>query len=585
MKASIKTASKLIKSYNWNSIFFRYWKKIMLIIMVPFFIINIIVFIYYNSISTNEVIRSVNYDFLQLSNSVDRLFEKSQESSTLLGANSKVNMYLTHPDMTKVNAQITSAVRDSNELMRTFKIADENIEHIRLYSFVNNYVISTSEGNFIDKYIDTEWYQHYLKNPNTDFILRTSYTNPDTLIFGYTIKSINAPLGLLIFELNTQHIRNVLRNDDYRYYSIQLLDSKGQSLLQTNDDEFEPDNLIKNIISETHSDNDVYLTKHNDTLYISSIVGTNNTLILTAKLNQFSNNRTRIIIIFLICLLIAIVSPLVLSFYISMQFYHSIEEIIIDIHKIENPQNRSEDNHNELAFISKSIINMRDENQTLEKELTLKISELKKLQSAALQMQFSPHFLFNTLNTISVVIMSITNGNNPASKTIRLLSDLLTIALNTNEYIVTIEQEILYCKKYVEIEKIKNKNSFETVWNIDEDVMNYKTAKLILQPIIENAFYHGIKYLRNDTLGQLEISAYSKDKDIIFTISDNGPGIDKEKLTQLQKNLNNNDMPGHKHIGLCNVNSRIKLIFGEQYGLSIVSKNNNTVVTIKIPKI
>jgi len=180
--------------------------------------------------------------------------------------------------------------------------------------------------------------------------------------------------------------------------------------------------------------------------------------------------------------------------------------------------------------------------------------------------------------------MSITSGNNPAGKAICLLSELLTIALNTNEYIVTIEQEILYSKKYVEIERFKNKDNFDRIWDIEENILNFKTPKLILQPIIENAFKHGIKYLRNASQGILKISAYEKDEDIIFTISDNGPGIEKEKLILLQNTLRNNDMPDPQHIVICNVNSRIKLIFSEHYGLSITSLKNNTIVSIKISK-
>jgi two-component system sensor histidine kinase YesM len=581
MKSSFKTAAELIKTYNWNSIFYRYWKKIMLVIMVPFLIINATVFFYYNNLTVNDTVRATTYDFLQLSNSLDKFFDKVQESNTLLSANSKMHKFITYPDITKINTQTSNTINDVLEIMSTLKLSIEYISAIQVYSFTNNYVLSTSGGNFINEYVDTPWYQYHQKNPNTDFIIGNDDTNNGTITLCYTIKSASTPLGLLIFELNTQYIKDILRNDEYSYYNIQILDNSGKSLFQTNTENF---NFPEIKEMKLEAGRELRLSKNKDTLYISSNVGTVNTLALTAKLNTLKNNSNKILIVFVICLLIAILSPLALSFYISLQFYNSIQDIIINFYKFETPQNSSDVNNNELEFISKNIINMRDKNIILEKELTKKISELKKLQSAALQMQFSPHFLFNTLNAISVVIMSITTGNNPASKAICLLSELLTIALNTNEYIVTIEQEILYAKKYVEIEKFKNKDNFDTIWNIDENILNFKTPKLILQPIIENAFKHGIKYLRNASQGILKISAYEKDEDIIFTVCDNGPGIEKERLVHLQNSLNNNDMPDPKHIGLCNVNSRIKLIFSENYGISINSEKNNTVVTIKIPK-
>jgi two-component system sensor histidine kinase YesM len=268
-----------------------------------------------------------------------------------------------------------------------------------------------------------------------------------------------------------------------------------------------------------------------------------------------------------------------------MSSYRALDDIIISLNEIDSTQDISKESMNEIMYISKNILQMHKKNDSLEQQLITSFSKLKKLQTETLQMQFAPHFLFNTLNTLNMFVMSLNGIKNPASKVIVLISDLLTISLNTSKYIVSIRQEIEYCKKYIEIEKIMNENSFDVVWNIDESIMSYKTVKLTLQPIIENAFKHGIKYLRNESRGYLEISAYEEPEQIVFEISSNGPVIEPSVIEQLHKSLDTGIMPENKHIGLRNVNKRIKLIFGNSYGCCISSTNYLTIVKVNIPKL
>ena len=127
MKSSFKTASELIKTYNWNSIFYRYWKKIMLVILVPFLMINTTIFLYYNALTINDTTRTATYDFIQLSNSLDTFFDKAQESATLLNTNSKIQKFLTYPDITKLNTQMSNSIDDVLEIMNTLKLSIEYI--------------------------------------------------------------------------------------------------------------------------------------------------------------------------------------------------------------------------------------------------------------------------------------------------------------------------------------------------------------------------------------------------------------------------------------------------------------------------
>ena len=222
-------------------------------------------------------------------------------------------------------------------------------------------------------------------------------------------------------------------------------------------------------------------------------------------------------------------------------------------------------------------------NTDIENELVQKISLIKRTQANALQLQLNPHFLFNTLNSISLEVISLTGGNNSASRMISLLSDLLVSALDTNEYFVSFSDEILYTEKYLRIETIKYKNCFDVVWDISPDVSDISVVKFVLQPIIENSIRHGILKLNKLRRGILKLAAYIENDNLIIKIHDNGVGMTEDRLKEVRNNLSSNDLPNPQHIGLCNVNQRIKLHYGDNYGCSIDSDANGTIVTIVIP--
>ena len=180
--------------------------------------------------------------------------------------------------------------------------------------------------------------------------------------------------------------------------------------------------------------------------------------------------------------------------------------------------------------------------------------------------------------------MNLTDKHNPASRMIYLLCELLRESLNSKTYITSIREEIDFAKTYVEIENLKHNNSFDIEWKYNENVLDYKTVKLILQPILENAFKHGLKKLHYQQRGEIEISIYEQNDDIVFSIKDNGVGIAPDKLQTLKTNLNKNELQSNKHIGLYNVNQRINLLFDKNHGVDIESDKNGTTVYITIPK-
>ena len=164
------------------------------------------------------------------------------------------------------------------------------------------------------------------------------------------------------------------------------------------------------------------------------------------------------------------------------------------------------------------------------------------------------------------------------------LSDILRVTLRNDNKFMPINSEIDYIKKYMYIQNIRFGALFETSYDIDENSENLMTPKLILQPIVENSIVHGI--IPSEKKCFIKISNVVKNDRVVFTIEDNGIGMSEERLKEIREILNNMTVIPNKNIGIANVNMRIKLLFGNEYGCSIISSDSNgTKIEISIPVI
>ncbi len=317
----------------------------------------------------------------------------------------------------------------------------------------------------------------------------------------------------------------------------------------------------------------------------NSIASENHKFKIVSALSMSSHkkNYTRIAFIMAVYFLLTILMVIIFSLFGAFSFYRSIVDILIKTSAINSDAGINTANeNNELMYLSDTLFNTVKNHQQIENELVEKISKLKKVQSIALQTQINPHFLFNSLNLVNGFILEECHGDSKAATMLSNISDILYIALNTKEYIVSVETELEYAKKYLAVELIKYPDKFKVEYNIDPETLDCKTVKFVLQPIIENAIEHGMKYLSGKD-GLIRISTAIMNNMLILSVCDNGPKIPDEKLAELERNLASDEIPETKHIGLSNVNQRIKLIFGEEYGVSIYSDEDKTTVDIIMP--
>ena len=221
--------------------------------------------------------------------------------------------------------------------------------------------------------------------------------------------------------------------------------------------------------------------------------------------------------------------------------------------------------------------------EQLMEEIMRQQNERRKSELDALQSQINPHFLYNTLESITWMVEA--QKNREAVIMISELAKLLRVSLSRGKTIIPIKDELQHSRSYMNIQLVRYKERFKIDFQIDEELYNYCIVKLVIQPILENAIYYGVGHMDEDDDGRIVVSGEKKDNDIYISIEDNGMGMRKEVLENIL--TDNNKVPKHgSGVGVINVHSRIKLMFGEGYGLTVYSEpDEGTKVIIHIPAI
>jgi two-component system sensor histidine kinase YesM len=215
-------------------------------------------------------------------------------------------------------------------------------------------------------------------------------------------------------------------------------------------------------------------------------------------------------------------------------------------------------------------------NELIHEVYLSKIKE-KDAELKALQAQINPHFLYNTLDTVNW--LAVKHNAPEISKIVNSLASILRYSINKGNDVTTVDKELKHVESYITIQKIRFKDKFEVSFNIDKTILHYKTIKLILQPLVENAIIHGIETYEGK--GKILINGYLGDGKIVFEVINNGNPIDLDVVNKLL------DSPSEDKdsYGIQNVNERIKLYYGEEYGLYYQVIDNNTVARIVIPAV
>ncbi len=236
----------------------------------------------------------------------------------------------------------------------------------------------------------------------------------------------------------------------------------------------------------------------------------------------------------------------------------------------------------EIRHLGESIQNSYQRNAALMQKVVVEQNERRKSELDALQSQINPHFLYNALDSITWMIEG--ERNDDAAFTVTQLAKLFRISLSKGHTVISVKDEIQHAKSYMNIQKIRYKDAFTVVFDIEPEVFNYCAVKLTLQPLLENAINYGI-IRGEDEDGEIRVMGRMEEGNVVLAVQDNGIGIPEEEVEFLLTDSNRVRKQG-SGVGLVNVNNRIQILFGKQYGLKIESEpDEGTTVSICIPAV
>ncbi|MBC7959691.1 MAG: sensor histidine kinase, partial [Vallitaleaceae bacterium] len=400
-------------------------------------------------------------------------------------------------------------------------------------------------------------------------------------------------IGYLLIQINNKIFENLLENTNVSDFMDIVIINPNKTILYHKNSDFISTQFRSSYISQLlqEKSGSMFEKINNDINLIvfhqSSI--TQWTIISSVPLKTIYKEIAKLRFIFIVLIIISIF----VSAILSIVFSNSITKPIFKLKKYMK-------NAEEGNFTKSITIQSKDEigelsqsfNQMLYKIDTLiqkvyKTEILKKeAELNALQAQINPHFLYNTLQIMD--LMAEDEGVEIISNLCQNLSKIFRYSISQGKEVIEIEKELEHAQNYINIQKVRFVDKFDVVYQVDQGLVKCKILKLMIQPLIENAILHGVENKQEKCLISVDISR--QDEAIFISVKDNGRGMSSEELLALRDSLKDEILHAEisdnnrRSIGIKNVNSRIKLYFGEQYGLFIESEFGvGTCVIIKIP--
>ena len=574
-----------IRHFKFNSIFLRTFLFITVLTVIPFIVLSIM--FYSNTLKNirEEITLENSYMFDNSVNIIDRTLMEVDTLSSSLASNESTQLYT-------INNVSTDSFKTISRLAKTLPIIYRYIDSIYIYSEPTDTVIMDNNCIPLSDLSDTDWISayHAVTSPKGTIIPRSkNNVYPQLITIIKPIYVADEKKGAIIMNINTQSIYNSMLYQQYKDGRLFFLVNADNKIIISSELSYfntYPDNIGLNTLTiESNPKNSVYEINDKNYVVLSGDSAISDYKYISAyplELYEHKLSTMKLQIIGILLLLMIII--FILAYVASVRSYSPLNEIISFLDNSQPPADSiEEEDKNELMYIINSIQTHINDKTKMAEILEERMKLLRKSQYDMLQTQINPHFLYNTLETINWMAYNMSNSENPVSKSLINLASFFRNTL-TSGYFVSIENEIKYTKEYVNILALRYGDLFDIEWDIDESILSYTIIKICLQPIIENAVYHGIKQ-KNDK-GLIKIKGLCDDNNIILIVSDDGIGIEKDALDELNKTLSETSFTNEKsHIGLSNVNQRIKIIFGDSYGIHVESTVGvGTDVYVTIPK-
>lgn len=402
-------------------------------------------------------------------------------------------------------------------------------------------------------------------------------------------------IGCIIIDMNCNMLGNLLQNTNKKNSQNVMIVDNNKRLVYHQEARYIGTQFRSDYISRALSQKNGYLEDQSGSKFISFATSevTNWSVIYEQHSENILSNISRLKIIILATTVLCIAVAAYYAFSVS----RSISEPIIRLQKNmiqvgtgDFDIDVDEDSHDEIGHLAHTFDKMVKKTKQLIQNVYQSEIYQKEAELNALQAQINPHFLYNTLQTIDM--MAEAEGADAISDACQALSKIFRYSINRGQEFVTLDDELAHIRNYMIIQKLRFGKKVDIEYEIEAQCHKLLIVKLLVQPLVENAIVHGIE----NSIGMctVVVRAFIRDEVLCIEVQDDGDGISKEKLHQLNESLEHysekemvHDVSvdeGHRSIGLDNTNARIKLYFGEAYGITLKSQEGEgTLVELRLP--
>ena len=349
------------------------------------------------------------------------------------------------------------------------------------------------------------------------------------------------------------------------------------------------DRIEENLQKESHYEDNMEIWE-NDVQIVTSLVGDTMSQYIYYEVRGIQQSRAAYQTFFMNLVRFSLLGMGLLLLLVIILSYYIPRSITMPITRISRVTNQvakgnlsvraAAESGAEARMLSDSLNAMIDKINELLDQVTTEQIRLRKAEFELLQAQINPHFLYNTLDTI--VWLAEAGDQKRVVSMVGNLSDFFRTSLNQGKDIISIREELAHVRSYLEIQQVRYQDILRYEITVPEDLYEYKIPKITIQPLVENALYHGIKNKRGQ--GTITVTGKSKENGFVLYVRDNGIGMTQERLNEVRAGIQKLSYTGKEIYGLYNVNERIRLNFGETYGISIESTyGEGTCVSISLP--
>lgn len=582
-----------------QKLYMKFMAIMLLISILPLVMIGVFTFYFSSSKVSNEYVANSSKNLKQLSDNIDNNIRQMEMISMLTLTDTDAQRCLRrikNQDYVIYN-QDTEKIQ---QLLTSMNILRNDISGIYMYVGRFLYYHNLFDMSIVKVDVENEeWYKKVIGKNGGKVLFPTHKPfyekNKEKYVFSLSRAVINIGskecLGVVVIDSNFSLIKDLCKNDDISTWT-EIIDEEDRVIYSTNENEIgakialDQDTLVRirngrnGYFTADIQNQKVFLN-----YYTSSYTGWKTIQFVPLKTMMKTTDTIGMFILMtaLVCIVAIIILTVLIAGNLSRPIIN-LNNIIKEVGKGNFVHHFTVKRKDEIGQLARGVEEMIIDLQSLIKRTTQSQLKQKEAEFKALQNQINPHFLYNTLESINM--KAILNDQLEIAEMVSTLGRLFKLSINKGEAIVKLQHELEHVEEYMKIQKMRYQEKIDYHINFDSRLRELYTIKLILQPIVENAIYHGLENKATD--GMIIIDGKIIENSILISIHDNGIGMENEELGRIQKVIKSLEQVDSKmkNIGIKNVNDRLKLYFGEQYGLSIESvKGEGTTVHMKLPVI